>query len=372
MNASPLNAELYSLSFWTFGLVSSNKLKMPSIYLFYLGLALTSVQMSTTQDSSSPEPIISTTAGPVDTSTSSMTTSITTETLKTPETNGSMNASDSNTNTTATPGDRNETQTSGGGVAYSTTPMKPSSMSTLTPTTKTFLSTKKITTGRPTTKTNPKNKGGSNETTGIIVVVVIALVIVVFAVACVVSRRRGRRYNVDFAASPDENVPLGTMDPEVRAESAPQNGLKTFNSTEAAATEPKGPEAAPETQEEKKEEAAISAAAPSAEAAAPPEAAAAPAPEAPPAAPPEAPAAAPSPDTSEEKPKADDAKQSSSAPVDPPAEEKTDDEGAVSNKTSVESLKETNENNSNNSGRSQRRDWQRSNTIWEVGVDCPV
>ncbi|XP_023189104.1 uncharacterized protein LOC111608542 [Xiphophorus maculatus] len=347
---------------------------MPSIYLFYLGLVLTSVVandvMNTTQDSSSLQTIITTEAtDPVVTSSATSTTAIiTTKTSNTLETSRSMNASDSNTNTTSTPGDRNKTQTSDGGVARTTIPMeKPSSAPTAI--NKNLSSTTKH---NPATTKMANKSTMSSESTGIIIVVVIALVIVVFGVVCFVSRRRGRRYSVDFAASPDENVPLGAIHPEVRAESAPQNGLKTFDSTETAGTEPKGPEVAPETQEEKKEEAAISAAAPSAEAAAPPEAAAASASEAAPAATPEAPAAAPSPDSSEEKPKADDAKQSSSAPVDPLAEEKTDDEGAVSNKTSVESLKETNENNSNNSGSSQRRAWQRSNTIWEVGVDCPV
>ncbi|XP_032420182.1 nuclear pore complex protein DDB_G0274915 [Xiphophorus hellerii] len=369
MNASPLNAELYSCKFfWTVGLVSSNKLKMPSNYLFYLGLVLTSVVandvMNTTQDSSTLQAIITTEAtDPVVTSSATSTTaSITTKTSNTLETSRSMNAFDRNTNTTSTPGDRNKTQTSDGGVARTTIPMKKPS-SKPTPINKNLSSTTKH---NPTTTKMANKSTKSSESTGIIIVVVIALVIVAFGVVCFVSRRRGRRYSVDFAASPDENVPLSTIHPEVRAESAPQNGLKSFDSTETAGTEPKGPEVAPETQEEKKEEAAISTAAPSAEAAAPPEAAAASASEAAPS------AAAPSPDSSEVKPKADDAKQSSSAPVDPLAEEKTDDEGAVSNKTSVESLKETNENNSNNSGSSQRRAWQRSNTIWEVGVDCPV
>ena len=58
-------------------------------------------------------------------------------------------------------------------------------------------------------------------------------------------------------------------------------------------------------------------------------------------------AAAPSPH--EDKPKEEVAEPSPTpAPVEPSAEEKTDDEGTVSNKTSVESLKETNDNNSNN------------------------
>lgn len=76
------------------------------------------------------------------------------------------------------------------------------------------------------------------------------------------------------------------------------------------------------------------------------------------------PAAEPSPasaaaasDSSEDKPKEDAVEDSSPAPVKASAEEKTDDEGAVSNKTSVESLKENNENNSNNVDSGQRTGW---------------
>lgn len=70
----------------------------------------------------------------------------------------------------------------------------------------------------------------------------------------------------------------------------------------------------------------------------------------------------PPPDSSDDKPKEDVAEESlppppAPAPVEPTVEEKTDDEGAVSNKTSVESLKETNENNSNNSDFSQQGGW---------------
>lgn len=66
-----------------------------------------------------------------------------------------------------------------------------------------------------------------------------------------------------------------------------------------------------------------------------------------------APAAAP--DSFGDKPKEDDVEQSPPAAAEPTVEEKTDDEGAVSNKTSVESLKEINANNSNNSDSSQQR-----------------
>lgn len=72
-------------------------------------------------------------------------------------------------------------------------------------------------------------------------------------------------------------------------------------------------------------------------------------------------APAPSPDSSEDKPKEDVVEQSPPAPVQPSTEEKTDDEGAVSNKTSVESLKEANGNNSNNADLSLKRGWYLNN-----------
>lgn len=63
---------------------------------------------------------------------------------------------------------------------------------------------------------------------------------------------------------------------------------------------------------------------------------------------PSAESAAPAPVSSEDKPKEVAAEQSPPAAKELSVEEKTDDEDLVSNKTSVESLKETNENNSNN------------------------
>lgn len=66
---------------------------------------------------------------------------------------------------------------------------------------------------------------------------------------------------------------------------------------------------------------------------------------------------APLPDSSQDKPKEDVMEQNPAALVKLSVEEKTDDEGIISNKTSVESLKETNENNSNNVDFSQQRGW---------------
>lgn len=56
------------------------------------------------------------------------------------------------------------------------------------------------------------------------------------------------------------------------------------------------------------------------------------------------------PEAAPDKPKEDAAEPSSPAAAEPTVEEKTDDEGVDSNKTSVESLKEANVNNSNSSG----------------------
>lgn len=55
------------------------------------------------------------------------------------------------------------------------------------------------------------------------------------------------------------------------------------------------------------------------------------------------------PEATADKPKEDAAEPSSPPATEPAVEEKTDDEGVDSNKTSVESLKETNVNNSNSS-----------------------
>lgn len=68
----------------------------------------------------------------------------------------------------------------------------------------------------------------------------------------------------------------------------------------------------------------------------------------------------PSPETATSAPdkvedKAGPVEQSPAEAAEPGVEEKTDDEGLVSNKTSVESLKETNENNSNNADFGQKR-----------------
>lgn len=82
----------------------------------------------------------------------------------------------------------------------------------------------------------------------------------------------------------------------------------------------------------------------------------------------------PAPDSLEDEPKGDTVEQSSSVLVKSNSEEKTDDEGDISNKTSVESLKETNENNNNdNTNFGQRRGWclsHRSQVKSQVTAFC--
>ncbi|XP_062289722.1 uncharacterized protein si:dkey-27h10.2 [Scomber scombrus] len=244
-----------------------------------------------------------------------------------------------NNTSTFTPGTTkkgNESST----TATMTTPMALSpSQSAMSTTTK----------GKTTTTATPLQSSGDK--TGIIVLVVIIIIAVVFLIACLFAKKRGRRYSVDFNSRPDDtNIPLSTMQPEMTADSASQNGLKTFESTEASAKEAQEPETKPLVQEEQKAEADRSAGDLSAESAAP----------------------APSAGSSEGKSKEEVVEQSPPAPVEPKVEEKTDDEGDISNKTSVESLKETNENNSNNADVTQRKDWKLANIFWDVSLDSPV
>ncbi|XP_013863269.1 protein P54 [Austrofundulus limnaeus] len=178
------------------------------------------------------------------------------------------------------------------------------------------------------------------------------LVVIAAGAVCFFTRRRVRRYSVDLTHRADEaNIPLSALEPELPAEALPPNGLQTFEGTETSAKEPEEPEVKPETQEEQKTEVGEPAVDSSSA------------------------SAAAAPDSSEDKPKGDGKEESSPADVKPSSEEKTDDEGAASNKTSVESLKETNEtneNNSNNTGSSQKTDVQTGNTLQEVCVDCLV
>ncbi|XP_035493476.2 uncharacterized protein si:dkey-27h10.2 [Scophthalmus maximus] len=221
------------------------------------------------------------------------------------------------------------------------------------------LATRKPTGPFRTTSANDKEKDktvtprprSAGNTTGIIILLVI-IVALAFGVIYYIVRKRGRRYSVDFTSRQDEaNIPLSIVDPQMPADTVSQNGLQTFGSAETATKEPQEPEATPAAQAEQTTEADGSVAEASAESAAAP---------------------APSPDSTEDEPNEDVVEQSPPAPVQPSGEEKTDDEGADSNKTSVESLKETNENNSNNADFSQKRDLHSSNSFWDVPLNCPV
>ncbi|XP_031132789.1 protein let-653 isoform X3 [Sander lucioperca] len=174
--------------------------------------------------------------------------------------------------------------------------------------------TSTTTTKDKSTIAEPKPAAKTGDITGIIILVVIIVIALVCGAACFFARKRGRRYSVDFTSRPDEaNIPLSTMEPELPIDTVSQNAEADKSVVDA-----------------------------SAESAAP------------------------------DKPKEDVVEQSPPAPVEPSVEEKTDDEGVVSNKTSAESLKETNENNSNNADFSQKRDLKRSNIFWDVPLDCPV
>lgn len=198
-------------------------------------------------------------------------------------------------------------------------------------------------------KDSNHNQSSSGDTIGIVIIVVIAIIAVGFFVACFFSRKRGRHYSVDLTSRPDEaNIPLSTVEPEP-LDNGPQNGLQTFESVDTTAKESKEPDPKPEVQQQKEADPEKSA-----------EPAADPA------------ASASSSGSSEEKSKEDVVEESPPAPVEPSADEKTDDEGAVSTKTSVESLKDANENNSNSADLEQKTDLMSNNSLWDVPLDCPV
>ncbi|KAK1886849.1 Pheromone-processing carboxypeptidase KEX1 [Dissostichus eleginoides] len=220
----------------------------------------------------------------------------------------------------------------------------------------------------------PKPNVEASENTGIIILFVIILFAVVFGVACYCARKRQRSQSVDFTSRPDDaNIPFSTFD----VDTAPHKGLQTFESTTKELQEP---EAKPEVQEEQTDGhlplpfipfilfiyafpppnlgldndgaallshslqqlhgcGSLGTAETDKSVDDPGETA----------------ALVPPPGSAEGKPKEEAVEQSPPPPVELSVEEKTDDEGVVSNKTSVESLKETNENNSNSADFSQKK-----------------
>ncbi|XP_067441047.1 serine-rich adhesin for platelets [Thunnus thynnus] len=311
---------------------------------FILGVVMVTVIAA--QTSSSPDITVTTTES--NDQNSSMTNTVSVSPLISEKTSYTTIAINNTADVTSEPGNRTTSINFTSTIATLT--MKgnegpESSKSTQSPmTTSTPLSASQSTL---TTKgeTTEHGKNTATDRTGIIILVVIIIVALGFGVACYFARKRGRRYSVDFNSRPDEaNIPLSTIPSEMPPDNAPQNGLQTFQSIETNAKESQEPEAKPLVQEEQKAEADKSVVDPSAESA----------------------------DSSGDKPKEDVAEQSPPAPVGPNPEEKTDDEGIVSNKTSVESLKETNENNSNNADVTQKKDWKFTNVFWEVSLDNPV
>lgn len=247
----------------------------------------------------------------------------------------------------------NQTQTTEGGMISTTSTYAMSSAQPETPgpvpTTQTRRTTiQKMTTAKP--------KSSKGDRIGIIILVVMILGFLVLGGACYFTRKRSRRYSVDLHSRPDDaQIPLSTVEPEVPADTTPQNGMQTFVSAEPDTKETQEPAAKPEAQDEPKAE--------------PDKPAVAADPSADPA------AAAPTPDSSADKAKEDAAEPTPAAPVVLNLEEKTDDNSStVSNKTSEESLKETNENNSNNAAKAwtAARDWNPGNFFFDIPLNSPV
>ncbi|XP_040002861.1 uncharacterized protein si:dkey-27h10.2 isoform X4 [Xiphias gladius] len=317
-------------------LLPSNKLTMPLIgtSFFILGLVVASAIADETtirglptdstafvnQIPTSNDNTQTTVIPPISTNTTSITTNVT-------------STSANNINISNTTGNTNITEANST-IIPSKTKQKTTDSPTKSLTTPKAIDPKSSTSASSINSNTTKENLALRETsgnTGIIILIVIILVSFGCLVACYLARRRGRvsrRYSVDFSSRPDEtNIPLSTVQPELTGDTVSQNGLKTFESTETTAKEPQEPEAKPEGQEEQE-------------------------------------------NNSEDKPKDD--RQSLLAPVQPSMEEKTDDEGTASNKTSVESLKDANENNSNNGDFSQKRDHELSSVFWDVPLNCPV
>ncbi|XP_051939660.1 uncharacterized protein si:dkey-27h10.2 [Hippocampus zosterae] len=178
---------------------------------------------------------------------------------------------------------------------------------------------KSTTTAKPST-------AKSYETTGILIIILIIVVAIGFGIACYISKRRGRRYAVDFSSRADEaSVPLSPVEPMLA--NAPHNGLQTFESGDKRSKEEEKEEAPKQGEDEPKAEA-------EAESASPPE------------------------DDSQNKAK-------EAEPV------KTDEPGQqISDGTAEESPQ--NENNSNNSDVMQRKDFKSSAVFWEISLDSQV
>ncbi|XP_077381591.1 uncharacterized protein LOC144021300 isoform X2 [Festucalex cinctus] len=209
------------------------------------------------------------------------------------------------------------------GTSYETTPA-PMTVSYSYSTKMTKKQDKSTTTAKPYT-----NKG--YDTTGIIILILIIVVAIGFGIACYISRRRAKRYAVDFSSRADEtNLPLSPVEPMLANDSVPQNGLQTFESGEKRSKEDEKEEEAPTNEEDE----------PKAESAA------------------EAESPSPPADDSQNKDK-------DGEPVKP-----DEPDQQISDGTAEESPK--NENNSNNSDVTREKDFKSSNTFWEIPLDSQV
>ncbi|XP_077427175.1 uncharacterized protein LOC144055238 isoform X2 [Vanacampus margaritifer] len=206
------------------------------------------------------------------------------------------------------------------GTSYETTPA-PLTISTKM----TEKQDKSTTTAKPNT-----NKG--YDTTGIIILILIIVVAVGFGIACYISKRRAKRYAVDFSSRADEaNVPLSPVEPMLANDTAPQNGLQTFESGDKRSKEAEKEEEAPKNEEEDE---------PKAEAAT---------------------------ETESPAPPADDSRNNAK---DGEAVKPDEPDQQSSHGTAEESPK--NENNSNNSDVTQKKDFKMSTTFWEISLDSQV
>ncbi|XP_056892520.1 uncharacterized protein si:dkey-27h10.2 isoform X2 [Takifugu flavidus] len=246
--------------------------------------------------------------------------------------------SNANGTFTTSNGNRSSTTAQGNGTSVSTTVQPKSTFTPSHPpatTTSNGGNRGRAKTKAPKVTAQPVSE--LDDATGIIILVVIIIIALGFGLACYFARKRGRRYSVDFNSRGDDaNIPLSTVEPELTADAVTQNGLKTFENADFS-----NKEADVEPTVELEAEAEGAAADPSAESAAP--------------------------DTAKDEPKAGVVERTPSVPAEMSVDEKTDDEGINSNKTSVESLREANENNSNNGGPR----WQRD-LFWDVPLGVSV
>ncbi|XP_061626896.1 uncharacterized protein si:dkey-27h10.2 isoform X5 [Phyllopteryx taeniolatus] len=163
-----------------------------------------------------------------------------------------------NTNGTTTPWTAQEGNKSEG-TSYETTPAPMTTSYIYSTKMKENQKDKNTTTAKPyTTK--------RYDSTAIIILVLIIVVAIGFGIACYISKRRGRRYAVDFSTRADEaNIPLSTGEPVSANDSAPHNGLQTFESGDKRSKEEEKEEAAAKTVEEDEPKAEAESASPPAD-----------------------------------------------------------------------------------------------------------